>query len=111
MEIARRDQLMQQIDAEIKHQNKVLHERYNQLSDNPKLISVKEEYKGHFKNIDGEVDKHIRQLKLLWIHMDGMLEDNQNMELSQQKKNIERRHKEFRKMKQYLENIIGPKIK
>lgn len=109
MEIAKRDQLMQQYKDEIELQKKGLHVRYNHLKGirNPILKGVKEEYKKLFERMDSDVNEHNRQLERILAYINGMLEEDvDNMELIQEKKKILRKQREFKKLKLSLNKML-----
>ena len=109
MEIARRDQLIQQYKHEIEHQKKVLHDRYNKIKGfpNPTLRDLKEEYKSHFEYMDKDVNKHNRQLNHILSYINGMLEEDiQNIDLTEEKNNILKKKKEFEQLKLSLDKIL-----
>ncbi len=110
MEIAKRDELIQQHKDEIERQKNELHVRFNHLKGvpNPKLRGVKEEYKKHFQYMDQEVNKHTRELNLILAYIGRMLkEDRLNMDMLQEEKNILRIQNEFKNLKLSLNKILS----
>ena len=109
MEIAKRDQLMQRYKDEIVHQKKVLHDRYTRLKKihNPILKVVREAYKQVFERMDSEFNEHTRQLDHILTYINRLIEeDDGNLELLKEKKNLLGKQRGFERLKLSLNKML-----
>lgn len=76
-DIAKRDQLIEQLQCEINHRKEKINKQFREVSDlsdgNEYLDNVKEDYQKYFKYMKSEKDSQRQQLEMILDYLDRLV--------------------------------------